>query len=70
MVTCRKYQKSKFNHHSRQTKTIPIPIRNHPFEEIAINFVEKLPEFEEFNTILVITSHITKIQYYIPARTN
>ena len=44
-----------------------MPTGEHPIEEIAMDFVGKLPESEGFNTILVITDWFTKVQHYIPA---
>jgi len=46
-----------------------MPTGEHPFKEIAMDFVGELPESEGFNAILVITDRFTKIQYYIPAKT-
>ena len=66
---CVKCQKGKADRHTRQTKLVPIPTGERPFEEIARDFVEELPESEGFNAILVIIDRFTKIQYYIPAKT-
>ena len=63
---CVKCQKSKADSHSRQTKLVPMPTGEHPFEEIAMNFVGELPESEAFNAILVVTDRFTKVQHYIP----
>src|SRR5258705_8847867 len=52
VATCKKCQKGKSDRHSRQTKTIPMPTGNHPFEEIAMDFVRELPESEGYNAIL------------------
>ena len=48
---------------------VPIPIGERPFEEIAMDFIGKLPESEGFNAILVVIDRFTKVQYYIPAKT-
>ena len=70
IVIYRKYQKSKSDRYSHQTKTIPMLIGSYPFEEIVIDFLGELPDSKEFNIILVINDCFTKIQYYIPTRTN
>jgi len=62
-------QKAKADRHSRQTKLVPKPMGECPFEEIAMDFVGELLESEGFNAILVITDRFTKIQHYIPAKT-
>jgi len=62
-------QKSKADRHSRQTKLVPMPIGERPFEEIAMGFVGELLESEGFNAILVVTDRFTKVQHYIPAKT-
>ena len=66
---CVKCPKSKADRHSRQTKLAPMATEEHPFEEIAMDFVGDLPESEGFNAILVVTDRFTKIQHYIPAKT-
>ena len=56
--------------HARQTKSIPMPTGDRPFEEIAIDFLGELPESEGYNAILVITDWFTKVQHCIPASTS
>ena len=63
-----KCQKSKADRHSKETKLVPMPTGEHPFEEIAMDFVRELPESESFNAILVVTDRFTKVQHYIPAK--
>jgi len=62
-------QRAKADRHSRQTKLVPMPTGERPFEEIAIDFIGELPEFEGFNAILVIIDRFTKIQHYMAAKT-
>ena len=64
-----KCQKSMADRHSRQTKLVPMPTGERPFEGIAMDFVGELPESEGFNAILVVTDWFTKAQHYIPAKT-
>ena len=66
---CVKCPKSKADRHSRQTKLVPMPTEERPFEEIARDFVGELPESEAFNTILVVTDRFSEVQHYIPAKT-
>ena len=66
---CIKCQKSKAGRHSRQTKLVPMPTGERPFEEIAMHFVGELPQSEGFNAILVVTDRFTKVQHYLPAKT-
>ena len=70
VASYKKCQKSKSDRHARQTKLTPMPTGTRPFEEIAMDFVEELPESEGYNAILVITDRFTKTQRYIPIRTN
>ena len=60
---------SKAERHSRQTKLVPVPIGEHLFKEIAMDFVRELPESEHFNTILLVRDWFTKVQNYISAKT-
>ena len=46
-----------------------MPSGLHLWEEIARDFIGKLPESEGFNAILIITDRFTKIQPYIPVLT-
>ena len=66
---CIKCQKSRAYRHSRQTKLVPMPTGERPFEEIAMDFVGELPESEGFNAILVVTNRFAKVQHYLPAKT-
>ena len=52
---CVKYQKSKADKHSRQTKLVPMPIGERPFEKIVMDFIGEVPESESFHAILVVT---------------
>ena len=61
---------NKLDRHIKQTKSIPMPTKNRPFEEIVMDFVGELPESEGYNAILVITDRFTKVQHYIPASTS
>ena len=65
---CMKCQKSKADGHSRQTKLIPMPTGEYPFEEIAMDIVRELPKSEVFNAILVVIDQFTKVQHYILAK--
>ena len=66
---CVKCQKSEAGRHSRQTKLLPMPTGERPFEEIAIDFVRELPESGGFHAILVVTDLFTKVLHYVPAKT-
>jgi len=59
----------------RSGDTIPtihsqVPRLRTPLQEIAIDFMGELPKSDIYNTILVITDGILKIQYYIPTKTS
>ena len=69
VAECVKFQTSKADRHSRKTKLVPMPSRERPLEEIAIDFVGELLESESFNATLVVTDRFTKVQHYIPAKT-
>ena len=69
VAICTKCQKAKADRHSRQLKLCLMPTRTIPFQEIAMDFIGKLPDSEGFNAILLITDQFTKMQIYIPAKT-
>ena len=62
-------QKAKADGHSRETKLVPMPTGERPFEGIKMDFVEELPDSVGFNTILVIMDCFIKVQHYILAKT-
>ena len=66
---CIRCQKAKADRHSRQSKLVPMPTGERPFEEVAMDFVGELLESEGFNAILIVTDRFTKVQHYIPAKT-
>ena len=70
VTICQKCQQSKVDQYAWQTKTIPNLVGNQAFEEIAMDFIGELLESEQYNAILVITDHFTKVQHYIPVNTN
>ena len=49
---------------------VPMPTGERPFAEIAIDFVDKLPESKGFHAILVVRNRFTKVQPYLPAKTS
>ena len=61
MIGCVTCQKSNTDGYSRQTKLASMPTVEHPFEDIAIDFVRELAESDGFNTILVVTKWFTKV---------
>ena len=58
---CMKCQKSEADGHGRQTKFVPIPKGERPFEEIAMDFVGELLESEALYPILDVTDRFTKV---------
>jgi len=43
-----------------------LPIPEHPWNSISMDFIEKLPSFSGFNTILVIVDRLSKQAIFIP----
>jgi len=43
-----------------------LPVLEHPWNSISIDFIEKLPSFSSFDTILVIVDHLLKQAIFIP----
>ena len=52
-------QKAKVDKHRRQTKLVPMPTGERPYEENAMDFVVELQESEGFNAILVVADWFT-----------
>ena len=49
----------------KSLKQIPIP--EWPWNSISMDFIEKLPSFSGFDTILIIVNQLTKQAIFIPA---
>ena len=61
VAQCVKCQKSKADVHSRQTKLVPMPTGERPFEEIAMDFITELLELEGFNALQVVADWFTNV---------
>src|SRR6266481_5875293 len=62
-TTCRQ---SKAIHHNPFSPYRFLPIANHPWGSISMDFTEGLPLSDGHNMILVIVCHLTKIALFIP----
>ena len=63
-VTC---MRSKPQHHKPYGSLKQLPIPKRPWNSISMDFIEKLPSFSGFDTILVIVDQLTKQAIFIPA---
>jgi len=63
-VTC---MQSKPQRHKPYRSLKQLPISEQPWNSISIDFIEKLPLFSGFDTILVIVDRLTKQAIFIPA---
>jgi hypothetical protein len=64
--TCDICQKSKPRRHAPIGMLQPIPIPQHPFEVVTMDFIPELPVSKGFDNILVIVDKLTKYAIFIP----
>ena len=62
-ITC---MRSKPQHHKPYRSLQQLPILEHPWNSISMDFIEKLPFFSGFDTILIIVDHLSKQAIFIP----
>jgi len=62
-VTC---MRSKPQHHRSYGSLQQLPILEHPWNSISMDFIEKLPSSSGFDTILVIVDYLSKQVIFIP----
>jgi hypothetical protein len=62
--TCETCQRSKGAKQQAPLKSLPIP--NQPWEEIAYDFIVKLPESQGFDSILVVVDRFSRQAHFIP----
>ena len=62
-VTC---MRSKPQHHRLYRSLQQLPILEHPWNSISMDFIEKLPSSSGFDTILVIVDRLLKQAIFIP----
>jgi len=62
-VTC---MRSKPQHHRPYGSLQQLPIPEHPWNSISIDFIKKLPSSSGFDTILVIVDRLSKQAIFIP----
>ena len=58
--------RSKLQRHRPYRSLQQLPIPECPWNSISMDFIEKLPSFSSFNTILVIVDHLSKQAIFIP----
>src|SRR6266481_6714424 len=64
--SCSTCQRSKVIHHKPFGPHRFLPIANHPWDSISMDFIEGLPLSDGHDTIFVIICHLTKMALLIP----
>ncbi|QRV78036.1 integrase core domain protein [Ceratobasidium sp. AG-Ba] len=64
--SCDICQKIKPRRHGKRGFLQPIPIPEHPFEVVTLDFIMDLPESNGYNAILVIVDKLTRYAHFIP----
>lgn len=66
--SCDICQKAKSEHVKLPGLLSPLPILDHAWEIVSLDFVEGLPTFDGFNTILVVIEKFKKYGHFIPVK--
>lgn len=64
--SCDSCQRTKISTQARAGELVPLPIPDRPWSVIGIDFIVKLPSSLGFDSIFVITDHLTKGAHFIP----
>lgn len=64
--SCDSCQRTRISTQARSGELVPLPIPDRPWSVIGINFIVKLPLSSSFDSIFVITDHLTKGAHFIP----
>lgn len=66
--SCDSCQRTRISTQAKAGELVPLPIPDRPWSVIGINFIVKLPSSSGFDSIFVITDHLTKGAHFIPCR--
>lgn len=64
--SCDSCQRTKISTQPRAGELVPLPIPDRPWSVIGIDLIVKLPTSSGFDSIFVITDHLTKGAHFIP----
>lgn len=63
---CEICQQAKVDHTKSPGLLQPLPIPDHAWKVICMDFIEGLPKSQRFDTILVVIDKFTKYAYFVP----
>jgi transposase InsO family protein len=66
---CMTCSRSKTPRHKKYGTLLPLPIPERPWSSISMDFIEKLPESDGYDSILVVVDRLTKMAIFIPTDT-
>lgn len=64
--SCDSFQRIKISTQPPAGQVVPLPIPDRPWSVIGIDLIVKLPLSSSFDSVLVITDHLTKGSHFIP----
>lgn len=66
--SCEIYQQGKVEHVKLPGLLSPLPVPDHAWEVVSLDFIEGLPVSNGYNTILVVIDKFTKYGHFIPLK--
>jgi hypothetical protein len=66
---CHSCQRSRTSRHATFGVVCPLPVPEKPWEDILMDFVVGLPEWEGFHTVSVVVDRLSKMRHFVPCHT-
>ena len=66
--SCLICQKNKASRKSSKYPIQPLSVPSRPWATVAVDFIVKLPKSNEFDSILVVVDHFSKMSNFIPCK--
>ena len=70
VTSCDTCQRNKTARHKPFGLLQPLPIPEHPWSSISMDFITHLPKSKDYDTILVVVDRLTKMAHFIPTKNN
>jgi len=66
---CAECQRSRRSRHASFGVLRPLPVPEKPWEDISMDFVTELPEYEGYDAIWVVVDRLSKMRHFVPCHT-
>ena len=70
VANCHTCRRTKPRRHAPYGTLLPLPVPDHPWQDISMDFVVGLPESGGFDAIWVVVDRLTKQRHFVPCRSD